>query len=101
MSTGKLSHYDDAGEARMVDVSAKAATNRTARAHAFVRMSAEVIAGLASNPKGDPARGGSHRRHHGVQANRGADSDVPSVAGEPCRRRRNYRDKRACASSPP
>ena len=54
MSTDKLSHYDDAGEARMVDVSAKAITKRTARAHAFVRMSADVIAGLASNPKGDP-----------------------------------------------
>ena len=50
----KLSHYDDAGESRMVDVSAKASTTRTARAHAFVRMSAAVIAGLASNPKGDP-----------------------------------------------
>ncbi len=50
----KLSHYDDAGEARMVDVSAKTSTKRTARAHAFVRMSAAVIAGLASNPKGDP-----------------------------------------------
>lgn len=50
----KLSHYDDAGEARMVDVSAKATTKRTARAHAFVRMSAAVVAGLASNPKGDP-----------------------------------------------
>ena len=50
----KLSHYDDAGESRMVDVSAKASTTRTARAHAFVRMSAAVVAGLASNPKGDP-----------------------------------------------
>ena len=54
MSMDKLSHYGDAGEARMVDVSAKAVTKRTARAHAFVRMSADVIAGLASNPKGDP-----------------------------------------------
>ena len=50
----KLSHFDDAGEARMVDVSAKGTTKRTARAHAFVKMSAEVIAGLAANPKGDP-----------------------------------------------
>ena len=50
----KLSHYDDAGEARMVDVSPKEATKRTARAHAFVRMSPTVIAGLAANPKGDP-----------------------------------------------
>ena len=34
----KLSHYDDAGVARMVDVSTKTPTKRTARAHAFVRM---------------------------------------------------------------
>jgi cyclic pyranopterin phosphate synthase len=38
----------------MVDVSAKGVTKRTARAHAFVRMSAEVLASLPSNPKGDP-----------------------------------------------
>ena len=50
----KLSHYDDAGTARMVDISDKAATARTARAHAFVRMSQEVLAALPSNPKGDP-----------------------------------------------
>lgn len=49
-----LSHYDDAGDARMVDVSAKPATVRSARAHAFVRMSAEVIEQLGRNPKGNP-----------------------------------------------
>jgi len=50
----KLSHYDSAGDARMVDISAKAETNRTARAHAFVRMTAEVLEQLSSNPKGNP-----------------------------------------------
>jgi cyclic pyranopterin phosphate synthase len=50
----KLSHFDDAGQPRMVDVSAKSATKRTARAHAFVRMSPAVLASLPSNPKGDP-----------------------------------------------
>lgn len=50
----KLSHYDQAGEARMVDVSAKAASKRTARAHAFVRMSPEVLRELDRNPKGNP-----------------------------------------------
>ena len=50
----KLSHYDDAGTARMVDISEKVNTTRTAQAHAFVRMSAEVLAALPSNPKGDP-----------------------------------------------
>jgi cyclic pyranopterin phosphate synthase len=50
----KLTHFDDSGKARMVDVSHKAETKRTARAHAFVRMSPEVLAALPSNPKGDP-----------------------------------------------
>lgn len=50
----KLSHYDDAGQASMVDVSAKADTRRTATAHAFVRLGAHVLAALPSNPKGDP-----------------------------------------------
>ena len=53
-SDGGLSHYDDAGEARMVDVGAKNETARTARAHAFVRMSARVLEALHRNPKGDP-----------------------------------------------
>jgi cyclic pyranopterin phosphate synthase len=50
----KLSHFDETGAPRMVDVSTKSETKRTARAHAFVRMSAEVVANLASNPKGNP-----------------------------------------------
>ena len=50
----KLSHYDTAGSARMVDVSAKAETKRTARAHAFVRISPSVLKELPRNPKGDP-----------------------------------------------
>jgi len=50
----KLSHYDSEGEPRMVDVSSKAETRRTARAHAFVKMSRKVLDALPSNPKGDP-----------------------------------------------
>jgi cyclic pyranopterin phosphate synthase len=50
----KLSHYDDAGAARMVDVSGKMPTKRTARAHAFVRILPGVIAKLPDNPKGNP-----------------------------------------------
>jgi cyclic pyranopterin phosphate synthase len=50
----QLSHYDDAGRARMVDISEKAHTARTASAHAFVRMSPAVLAALPGNPKGDP-----------------------------------------------
>jgi cyclic pyranopterin phosphate synthase len=50
----KLSHYDSAGSPRMVDVSAKAETRRTARAQAFVRIAPEVLARLPENPKGNP-----------------------------------------------
>lgn len=50
----KLSHYDDAGHARMVDVSAKADTRRTAVAHAFVRIKPSVLKKLPANPKGNP-----------------------------------------------
>ena len=54
MSKRKLSHYDAAGSPRMVDVSAKAETKRTARAHAFVRIKKDVLAKLPENPKGNP-----------------------------------------------
>jgi cyclic pyranopterin monophosphate synthase len=50
----KLSHYDQAGTPRMVDVSGKAGTRRTARAHAFVRIAPEVLGKLPDNPKGNP-----------------------------------------------
>jgi len=50
----KLSHYDASGEVRMVDVSAKPETKRTARAHAFVRIREKVLAELPRNPKGNP-----------------------------------------------
>jgi cyclic pyranopterin phosphate synthase len=50
----KLSHFDASGEPRMVDVGAKAPTRRTARAHAFVRMSPAVLEALPDNPKGNP-----------------------------------------------
>ena len=50
----RLSHFDSAGEARMVDVGSKNGSSRTAKAHAFVRMSAQVLDALKQNPKGDP-----------------------------------------------
>jgi len=51
----KLSHIDKKGEARMVDVSDKAATTRTAVAEGLVKMQAETLALLQSGetPKGD------------------------------------------------
>ena len=50
----KLSHFDSAGRATMVDVSGKEATRREAEASAFVEMSAEVVRALPRNPKGNP-----------------------------------------------
>ncbi len=50
----KLSHYDDRGRARMVDVSAKTETKRTATAHAFVRIRPAVLKKLPAKPKGNP-----------------------------------------------
>ena len=50
----KLSHYDERGRARMVDVSAKVDTKRTAVAHAFVAIKPVVLKKLPKNPKGDP-----------------------------------------------
>ena len=50
----ELSHYDQSGRARMVDVSAKTASVRQAGASAFVLMSRAVLDSLSRNPKGDP-----------------------------------------------
>jgi cyclic pyranopterin phosphate synthase len=52
--TQRLSHYDSAGRAAMVDVSHKSPTLREAEAYAFVAMSRMVLRALPQNPKGDP-----------------------------------------------
>lgn len=49
-----LSHFDDAGSASMVDVGAKPATQRSAKARAFVRIEPAVLEELPRNPKGNP-----------------------------------------------
>jgi cyclic pyranopterin phosphate synthase len=53
--TDKLSHVDDSGEARMVDVSAKAESARTARATGAIRMRPETLDAIvkAQIKKGD------------------------------------------------
>lgn len=50
----KLSHFNDAGEATMVDVSGKPSTKREAEASAFVELAPEVLHALPRNPKGNP-----------------------------------------------
>jgi cyclic pyranopterin phosphate synthase len=49
----ELSHVDESGAVRMVDVGAKPSARRRARARAFVRMSAGTAARLGDLPKGD------------------------------------------------
>lgn len=53
--TRGLTHLDDGGEARMVDVGEKAVTARTAVAQGHIRLSAEALAAVAQGAvkKGD------------------------------------------------
>ena len=96
-SETKLSHYDTAGHARMVDVSAKQSTNRTATASAFIELSAAVLAALPTNPKGNPLE---VARFAGIQAAKRTSELIPmchplalthvDVAGRHRRRRRPH-----------
>ncbi|MGZ4308232.1 MAG: cyclic pyranopterin monophosphate synthase MoaC, partial [Gaiellaceae bacterium] len=49
----ELSHVDESGAVRMVDVGGKPVQRRRARARAVVRMAPETAARLAELPKGD------------------------------------------------
>lgn len=71
---GKLSHYDSEGQARMVDVSDKAATRREAIAYAFVALSPEVLEALPTNPKGNPLE---VARFAGIQAAKRTSDLIP------------------------
>ncbi len=70
----KLSHFNEAGEAKMVDVSAKTATRREAEASAFVALSSEVLAALPNNPKGNPLE---VARFAGIQAAKRTSELIP------------------------
>jgi cyclic pyranopterin phosphate synthase len=70
----KLSHYDDEGQAHMVDVGAKPATRREAKARAFVELSPEALAALPANPKGNPLE---VARFAGIQAAKQTASLIP------------------------
>lgn len=52
----ELSHYDETGKVKMVDISGKDSTTRCAVASCRVLLSPETLAALRSqtNPKGDP-----------------------------------------------
>jgi len=62
----RLSHYDQAGEAHMVDVSEKAAT--------FIELSDEVLRALPQNPKGNPLE---VARFAGIQAAKKTSELIP------------------------
>jgi len=70
----KLSHFDEQGQARMVDTSAKAATRREAEASAFVELSPQVLAALPANPKGNPLE---VARFAGIQAAKRTSELIP------------------------
>ena len=70
----KLSHYDEAGQARMVDVSHKQATRRSATASAFVQLSPSVLEALPQNPKGNPLE---VARFAGIQAAKRTSELIP------------------------
>src|SRR5215218_11379759 len=72
----ELTHLDAAGTARMVDVSAKQATERYARARAVVRMSPDAAARVqrGDNPKGDVA---TVARIAAIQAAKRTDELIP------------------------
>jgi cyclic pyranopterin monophosphate synthase len=72
--TDKLSHFDEAGQAHMVDVSAKAATRREAVASAFVELNDAVLAALPQNPKGNPLE---VARFAGIQAAKRTSELIP------------------------
>jgi cyclic pyranopterin monophosphate synthase len=76
MDGAPLTHLDAAGRASMVDVSAKATTERYARARAVVRMSRAAAARVAAGdtPKGDVA---SVTRIAAIQAAKRTDELIP------------------------
>jgi cyclic pyranopterin phosphate synthase len=76
MEEAALTHLDPAGRARMVDVSAKAETDRWARARAVVRMSPSAAARVAAGdaPKGDVA---AVARIAAIQAAKRTDELIP------------------------
>ena len=70
----RLSHFDEAGVARMVDVSGKAETRREAVARAFVELSDAVLKALPENPKGNPLE---VARFAGIQAAKKTSELIP------------------------
>jgi cyclic pyranopterin monophosphate synthase len=78
----ELTHLDDEGSARMVDVGGKEVTERRAVARAVVRMSPDTAAAVARGdaPKGDVL---GTARIAGIQAAKRTDELIPLCHGLP------------------
>jgi cyclic pyranopterin phosphate synthase len=74
LSHPRLSHFDAAGQAGMVDVSSTQPSRRTATASAFIELSREVLAALPANPKGNPLE---VARFAGIQAAKRTSDLIP------------------------
>ena len=76
MADARLTHLDDGGRARMVDVGGKPPTERRASAEALVRLSPETAAAILSGdaPKGDVL---ATARLAGIQAAKRTDELIP------------------------
>ncbi|MBL8876525.1 MAG: cyclic pyranopterin monophosphate synthase MoaC [Phycisphaerae bacterium] len=74
--SGKLSHIDEAGRAKMVDVGAKPVTTRTATAEAFVHISESLALAIRGNKV---AKGNilDTARLAGIQASKRTDELIP------------------------
>jgi cyclic pyranopterin monophosphate synthase len=70
----ELTHFNQSGQASMVDVGGKQLTRRTATASAFVELSADVLAALPTNPKGNPLE---VARFAGIQAAKRTSELIP------------------------
>jgi cyclic pyranopterin phosphate synthase len=70
----RLSHFDEQGQARMVDVSAKTQTRRESVAIAFVELNEAVLAALPRNRKGNPLE---VARFAGIQAAKKTSDLIP------------------------
>ncbi len=74
--SGKLTHLDDAGRARMVDVSDKPSTARIAVAEGFIRMKPETLA-LALSGEGKKGAVGPVAELAGVMGAKQTSSLIP------------------------
>lgn len=82
----KLTHFDEKGNAVMVDVSEKEVTSRVAVASGKIRVNAKVMEAVKRVlPKGRCAWGGTCGGNHGGQADGESDSNVSYTSDQQMR----------------